>query len=229
MRALQSLEEVRRASGDADPAAVRLKDDLATAVRNRDEAGRSARECEERVLAQRQDRTARADSRPVWELRAIAADERLEREAARVAADDARLQALLRDEPGRVLVPLFSAMYCVTGGARQPLADELVSLAPALKKKGKAGAAAKARAQELQPKIAQADALLEALRQDLAGLGPAVPCDDPAGDKLQECLAGKAGGEHRPECDDPANADAVAVWDHFGVGEKQATRYLTSL
>ncbi len=229
-RARASLDEVRQRTGEGDPAAVRLKDDLTVAERNRDEADRAAAECEARVKAEKDERLALAATRPAHQIRRFAAEERLAQEAERLAQDDARMQALLRDQPAQVRVPVLSALYCVTGGARQPLAEELAAAQAQAKKKGKPAKEAKARVAELAPKVQQADQLLAGLEAELAKhAATRIVCDDPANDLLQECLAGKAGGEHRPQCDDPRIADEVSAWDHFGLGKELEAAFVSSL
>jgi hypothetical protein len=229
-RARKSIEEVENSrAADQTNTLARLKDDLATAQRNHDAAEQEWSQCGEKVDAERKDRLAKQDSRPVRELRAIVEEERLVREAARVKQDDARLRDALKADRKALVAPIVSALLCATVGARQAVADELAALqpTPAPKKKVKVD---KARVAQIQARLQHGDELIDGLKQELAKLSAEpASCTDAKIIALGECLMGRSAGEHPAACADAAVDDFAAVWDFFGVGEEHKDAWASAL
>ena len=227
-RAKRSIDEVENArAADRENALARLRSDLATAQANHDEAARGVSECEVRVGELRKERFAKAETRPLRELRAIAEDDRLPKEAARVKQDDARLRSALKSDRRALVAPIVAALLCATSDARQGVADELAAAEGAKKKKSKQD---KAHLEEIKGRLQRGDQLLELLKQELAGLSAeAAACTDAKIVGLRACLEGKAAGEHPAACEEAALDDHVAVWDSFGVGEKLKDSWATAL
>jgi len=226
-RAARSLGEAEQAQGVDQATLKRLGDDRATAERNRDDAARSFDECSTRVLASRRERLATADTRRVAEIRAIAAEERLDREKVRVKQDDERMAALMRDQPGKVMAPIVSTLLCATVAARAKVAEELATLQAAPKKQAKQN---KPKVEELTGRVKAGDGLVAALEQELAKTGSAqIPCETPAITALGDCLVGRAGGDKPAACADAGIDDAILAWDSYGVGEKLKDAWASDL
>jgi hypothetical protein len=231
LRAKRSIDEVENARAvDRENALARLHSDLATAQANHDEAERAFFVCEGRVLTTRTERFAKAETRPLRELRAIPEDERLPKEAARVRQDDARLRAALKSDRRALVAPIVSALLCSTADARQAVAEELAAAQPEGAKKKKRSKQDKALLEEIQARLQKGDALLGELKQELAReSAEAAPCTDAKTVSLRACLEGKAAGEHPAACEEAAIDDHVAVWEFFGVGEKLKDSWATAL
>jgi len=227
-RASRSINEVENSrASDKENTLTRLKGDLATAQTNHDSAASALADCEKRVADLRQDRFAKAESRPVRELRAIAEEDRLPKEAARVKEDDARVRAALKADRRALLGPIVSALLCITSDARQAVAEELSAAQAGPKKKSKQD---KARLEEIQGRLQKGDMLLDELKQELSReSAQAAACTEARVVTLRACLEGKSAGEHRAACDEAAVDDLVTVWDFFGVGEKLKDSWATAL